>query len=173
MRFTRSAIAVYATLLIAVVLSALPSSRYLPVETTRLVKAISVASPQGWAFFTRDPTSENNLAYVERDGRWVPVVDALRLLDAAGISRVARSIDAEVAALSSKAGLLSTECAAGSDVQVCASRAPETSVHFDTTQAPLCEPVLIRTMKPVPFAYGTRVSSMPSKVVIVRATCTR
>jgi hypothetical protein len=171
MKYSRSAAVVFGLLVAAVALSALPSSRYLPVEIIRPVKAVSVALPQGWAFFTKDPSKAADLAYVHRDGAWVPVVDALPLTDAVGISRHARAIDAEVAALAEAADGDFGACAAGADVQRCAADAPRVRQEFEKVEPPLCEPVLIRRMEPVPFAYGTRVVSMSSTVVIVRAEC--
>lgn len=171
MKYSRSAAVVFGPIVVAVALSALPSSRYLPVEMIRPIKAVSVALPQGWAFFTKDPSTAADLAYVRRDGVWVPVVDALPLTDAVGISRQARAIDAEVAALAEAADGKFGSCNAGVNVQRCATDAPRVRQQFEQVAPPLCESVLIRRSEPVPFAYGTRVVSMPSKVVIVHAEC--
>ncbi|WP_181419613.1 hypothetical protein [Curtobacterium sp. MCJR17_043] len=171
MKHGKSAAAVFGLLVTAVALSSLPSARYFPAGLTRAVKAVAVSSPQGWAFFTKDPTEAADLAYLKRGGRWVPVVDALPTADAMGLSRRARAIDAEVAALSQAAGDASSSCAANADVQRCALAAPRVQHQFELAAPPVCEPVLIRKREPIPFAYGTRVSAMPSKVVIVDAQC--
>lgn len=171
MKYARSATAVFGLVVTAVALSALPSSRYLPVDVVRPIRALSVALPQGWAFFTKDPTEAADLAYVRRDATWVPVVDAMPLTDAVGLSRQARAVDAEVATLAAAADGHFTACAAGADLQRCATNAPRVLREFERVEPPLCEPVLIRRAEPIPFAYGTRVSSMPSMVVIVRAAC--
>lgn len=161
----------FGLLVAAVALSSLPSARYFPAELTRTVKAVAVSSPQGWAFFTKDPTKASEVAYLKREGRWIPVVDALSTPDAMGVSRRARAIDAEVAALAQTAGDTSASCAANADVQRCAASAPLVRHEFERAAPPVCEPVLIRKMEPVPFAYGTRVHAMPSQVVIVDAQC--
>jgi hypothetical protein len=170
-KYARSAVAVYGLVVTAVALSALPSSRYLPVEVVRPIRAVAVALPQGWAFFTKDPTEAADHAYVRRDATWVPVVAAVPPTDAIGLSRHARAVDAEVAALVAAADGHFTACAAGADLQRCATNAPRVRREFERVEPPLCEPVLIRRAEPIPFAYGTRVSSMPSKVVIVHAAC--
>jgi hypothetical protein len=171
MKYSKSAAAVFGLLVAAVALSAPPSSRYLPAGFVRPVKAVSVAFPQGWAFFTKDPTEANDAAYVRHGGKWVPIVEALPLIDAAGVSRQARAIDAEVAALAAASDEAFVSCAAGADLQRCAADAPMVNRPFKQSDPPLCGPVLIRRIEPIPFAYGTRVVSMPSKVVIAHAEC--
>ena len=171
MKYSRSAGLVFGLTVAAVAISALPSARYLPVEFIRPMKAVSVALPQGWAFFTKDPTKAADLAYVQREGVWVPVVHALPLTDATGISRRARAIDVEIAALAEAADGKFGSCPAGADIQSCAADAPHVRREFEHVDPPLCESILIRRMKPVPFAYGTRVVSMPSRMVIAHARC--
>lgn len=171
MKHGKSAAAVFGLLVAAVALSSLPSARYFPAGLTRAVRAVSVSSPQGWAFFTKDPTEAADQAYLKRGESWVPVVEALELPDAMGLSRRARAIDAEVAALAQAVGTTSSSCAANADVQRCAAVAPRLRHRFELAAPPVCEPVLIRKREPIPFAYGTRVSAMPSKVVIVDAQC--
>lgn len=171
MKYKKSAAVVYGAVTMAVVTSALPASRYLPAEAARAVKAVAVAMPQGWAFFTKDPTTAAEQPYVKRGERWIPVPEALALADAIGLSRKARAVDSEVASLAEAVDDSFVQCAAGADVQECARRANSVERSFPALVTPLCEPVLIRRAKPIPFAYGTRVSSMPSELAIARVDC--
>ncbi|WP_417554421.1 SdpA family antimicrobial peptide system protein [Microbacterium sp.] len=155
----------------AVVISAVPASRYLPAEFTRAAKALSVALPQGWAFFTKDPTEAEVHAYVERDGIWVPIESAQSTADSMGLSRHNRSVSAQIATVIASVGVEGTDCDSGSDIQQCASSAPRVKQRFDGERPPVCGSLLLRTMVPVPFAYGTRVSTMPSTVMVVNIDC--
>jgi len=167
----RTAIALYALVVAAIVVSAIPASRYLPAEVTRASNALSVALPQGWAFFTKDPTEAEVHAYVERDGIWVPIESAQNVADSMGLSRHNRAVSAQIATVVASTDVEGTDCESGAVVQDCASEAAHTSQAFEGERPPLCEPVLLRTMEPVPFAYGTRVSSMPSTVMVVDIEC--
>jgi hypothetical protein len=170
-RYSRSAGVFFGTLVAAVTLSALPSSRYLPVDLVRPAKAVAIAAPQGWAFFTKDPTETADLAYVRRDRHWVVAIDTLTAVDRTGVSRTARAMDAEVSALMAGHGDVFGSCPANADINRCAEDAPRTRRNFVDLKPPLCGPVLVRRITPVPFAYGTRVAAMPSKVVIVDVAC--
>lgn len=171
MKHRKSAIAVYGTVVAAIVLSSVPSSRYLPISLVEPIRAISVALPQGWAFFTRDPTEQADSPYVSRHGQWVPVSDALPWRDAVGLTRRARAVDAEVSSLEIAANTKGVDCATDEDLQRCAEQAPHVRQRFDAAVPPLCEPVLVKSARPIPFAYGTRVSAMPSTIVVVDVEC--
>lgn len=119
MKFKRSAIAVYALVVAAVVVSAIPASRYLPAELTRASKALSVALPQGWAFFTKDPTEAEVHAYVERDGIWVPIESAQSAADSMGLSRHNRSVSAQIATVVASVEVEGAECKSEADIQKC------------------------------------------------------
>lgn len=171
MKYKRTAIALFTLVVVAVVVSAIPASRYLPAELTRASNALSVALPQGWAFFTKDPTEAEVHAYVERDGIWVPIESAQNIADSVGITRHNRAVSAQVATLVASLDVEDAECDSDANLQECASAAPRTQQSFDDNRPPVCEPLLLRTMKPVPFAYGTRVGTMPSSVTVVNIEC--
>ncbi|MGO4489032.1 hypothetical protein [Microbacterium sp. 2RAF4] len=130
-----------------------------------------MALPQGWAFFTKDPTEAEVHAYVERDGIWVPIESAQSVADSMGLSRHNRSVSAQIATVVASVEVEGAECKSEADIQDCASEAPRAEQTFDGAKPPVCEPLLLRTMEPVPFAYGTRVSTMPSSVMVVDIDC--
>lgn len=171
MRHKGAAIVLYGLLVVAVVASAVPASRYLPAELTRVSKALSVALPQGWAFFTKDPAEAEVHPYVERDGTWVPIESAQPVADSVGLTRHNRAVGAQVATLVASLDAEGVECPSDGDLQQCASDAPRIHQSFPKEAPPVCEPLLLRTMEPVPFAYGTRVQTMPSTVLVVNIDC--
>lgn len=153
----------------------------MPFNPVRLPRQGTVAArlwlPQGWSFFTRDPRSEDTLAFIrDPGGEWrrTPAGPHASPPNLLGFRRYTRAQGIE-------AGLLLTavpreawsECA--DSVLACLDR-PAASVPALRNLSPrpsLCGDVALVLQKPLPWAWraSARKIDMPSRLARLRVEC--
>ncbi|MEV8017521.1 SdpA family antimicrobial peptide system protein [Streptomyces sp. NPDC086554] len=123
-----------------------------PVKT-----AFSAFVPQGWAFFTKDPQSEQFGAYRPRGGGARPENLSLTPQGKAenlfGLSRRQRAQGPEEALLASKVRHWETCQGSNDDCLRAAAVRPATAVTNPSPLPSLCGDVIVTNQRPVPWAY--------------------
>lgn len=146
-------------MLLVTIYSSLPSNVLSDTGIKSAARFFSVdLAPQGWAFFTRDP-SEADLLYYDADSlEPVWITPQGRPENVFGVSRTQRAQGPEAAALIEHLGVDDwQECATGADLATCVSTIEVASASIQVeNEAPvrtLCGDVLFVQADPVPWSY--------------------
>lgn len=134
-------------------------------------------SPQGWAFFTRNPREAIDQIYIKSGEEWkYHTFTNSSLRNFFGIKRSARAQNVELAYLFSS---LSNEewvnCATVADECVKNKTIEVVEVENNSKLQTLCGELLIVRKEPVPWAWSQsmKIIDMPSNIVRINANCTK
>lgn len=142
------------------VFNSLPSNVVSDTGVRSPVRIFSVdLAPQGWGFFTRDPSEADLLFYRAETLEPLWVTPQGRVENAFGVSRTQRAQGPEAAALLE--GVAESdwhECQLGQTLQNCVHQMNEdgTSVVTAVNESPvqtLCGPVIFSQSDPVPWSF--------------------
>ena len=157
----------------AVVVAYLPARAHYSAAFEPFVSQIHAITPQGWAFFTRDPRTPFAFALPEKSIR---VETQSRQADAEfafGLDRTARLTEARVDGFireAEAAGAEWTSCSAKESLRACLSRSEPVELKSNPIDAS-CEDAAILRRDPTPFAFANRVTRMPYELIRVAFTC--
>jgi antimicrobial peptide system SdpA family protein len=149
-----------------------PNAVQLPLESSRTMQ---VLFPEGWAFFTADPTAVYPQAYeLGPGGRWIATGGSLAVpSDLFGLDRSRRAQGTEMAlVLQGVPAADWRNCSGGPTT--CLSAAP-TAVHVVNTSTlqNLCGDVGFVEQQMLPWAWRNTATVMPSQVVRVEVRCNK
>jgi antimicrobial peptide system SdpA family protein len=170
-RLTVAAAAIAAGLALWAVHAAMPPNAIqLPLESSRTVQTLL---PQGWAFFTADPTEVFPQAYeLGPGGRWIGAGGPLAVSsDLFGLDRSRRAQGTEIALLLQGVPAAAWHnCSTGPVACLSAWPAAIHVVNTSTLQN-LCGDVGFVEQQMLPWAWRGTGTVMPSQVVRVEVTC--
>ena len=131
-------------------------------------------SPQGWAFFTRNPRESVERIYQRQSAQWRPTsFSNSSPRNLFGVRRAARAVSAELASMLGQIPQGRwTSCTDSLDV--CLRQAsPPIRVENKSTLRTLCGEVAVERRPPVPWAWSRRIDriNMPGKVLRFTAVC--
>ncbi len=146
-------------------------------HSLRLRRNLVAVSPQGWAFFTRDPREPVDRVYLQRGGRLVEAdytnTSGRNLW---GLRRAARGVAVELAALLAQIpdGQWS-DCSDSPPACVASLDGAPPTVANSAVRQSLCGTLVVVRRPPVPWAWSRspRPIHMPGKVVRLTAHCGR
>jgi len=167
--------AVYAVIVAIVTLSWAPVEKHYPVGLLNGANVVRTYFPQGWAFFTRDPQLDRSTPFSLVDGEWI---DVSRGRNAQPRFLLGLNRESRLSELDSSAILALVpeeyeweECERGQSDEACIAGSTPLDVEAQRTDQPLCGDVAVILREPVPFAYGTRVDTMPGRVARLDISC--
>lgn len=166
-----------ATAVLIITLISLPSQPHLPEPLRNVAGVVQSLSPQGWAFFTRDPREPSVLPYVEDGDDWVRADRGPNAQPSSmfGIDRSTRLTEYDV---SQVIGASNDEnwfdCAPGTleqCVQIAEQDAGWKSLEARGYDLRLCGRVVFVQEEPVPIAFAGLEYEPPQTVLLVDAQC--
>jgi antimicrobial peptide system SdpA family protein len=131
-------------------------------------------SPQGWAFFTRNPREPVELIYQHDGAKWgVASYSNSSLANVWGTRRAARMLSVEANAMVNE---ISPESwiPCKNTMEICLHQAPPpVRVENKSALQNLCGEVVVERRPPVPWAWSRRIDKihMPGKLVRFEAVC--
>jgi antimicrobial peptide system SdpA family protein len=155
-----TALSVGMLMLLASIFASLPSNTLSDTGIRSAARYFSVdLAPQGWAFFTRDPSEADLLYYRAESLEPLWVTPQGRLENAFGVSRTQRAQGPEAAALLTEVsedqwhecgrGMSLAECAAEAEAGAPAPLQVANNAPIQT----LCGDILMTQSEPVPWSY--------------------
>lgn len=159
---------VWGGVILYVLIGSIPESPYPPTQQERL--NLLAISPQGWAFFTRDPREKAKHLYVRRKGDWIEKERSnFTLRNWFGIKRIPRIELVELKAM--LADVPERQWAAcKSDIETCLrNRTVEVvSLANESTTQHLCGEYAIQRREPVPWAWSQDAGDVTIQSEVVR-----
>jgi len=173
-RLARGLLACFWTSSAVLVLSSGPVDS--PLRSSRSVRQSMIAiSPQGWAFFTRDPREPVDRLYRATASGWVPATYTnSSARNFFGLSRAARALNVEMAALLAEISQDRwTECRSTLESCLWEDSSPAAVVNNPSLTRQVCGAFAVQRQPTVPWAWSRSAARihMPSEVVQFDARC--
>jgi antimicrobial peptide system SdpA family protein len=169
-----TAVGVCALLFVIYVLhAALPATPFeLPARESK--STVRAVMPQGWAFFTKSPRSQDPVVYQhETTGLWrnITAGPLAKPTDLMGLDRMARAQGTELAILLAAVPVEAWRDCSRDPVDCLSEMRTVGAIHNESNHHTVCGEAGFVIQEKLPWAWRHAPTTMPSKVLRVRVTC--